>query len=495
MFTTRRNSRAPRKRPSTLSAVGFALLLLGLVTALFMPGHAAATGGVVVIRIHDEIDLGISRFLTRTLNQARQDGAQAVILDINTPGGRLDAALQMRGALLNSPVRTIAFVNREAFSAGALIAIAAKEIYLTPGAVLGAATPVTGEGQTADAKTISAVRSTFRATAEARNRDPAVAEAMVDPTVAIPQLVNGKQLLTLTTTQARKHGYADGVAGNQAELLRLTGLTGSAVREVQVSLAESVVRFLTRPVVASLLTSIGLLLILADVYSGGFGLAGGAGLGLFALFFWGHSLAGLAGWEGVALVVLGLILIGVEAFVIPGFGIAGLLGIASLAGGLYVSMIGGEIVTAQDASRAATAVLGAVIVTVVGAAVMLRFLPRAATVQGMILNTSVDGHENTGPAPVKARRWHWMEGDRLDAQSRTHATDGTEPVEEPSLVGATGTALSDLRPGGIASIGGRRVDVVTEGDYVMAGEHIEVIADERYRRVVRRARRADQGDT
>ena len=138
-----------------------ALLAAGIGGAA-PPVGAQAGGPVLVVRIDETIDLGLAPYLARALEQAEREGARAVILEINTPGGRLDAVLQMRDVLVGSPVRTIAFVNREAFSAGALVAIAANEIYMAPGAVMGAATPVTGEGETADEKTISAVRKTFK---------------------------------------------------------------------------------------------------------------------------------------------------------------------------------------------------------------------------------------------------------------------------------------------------------------------------------------------
>ncbi|AFZ68099.1 NfeD family protein [Deinococcus peraridilitoris] len=480
---------ATRLLPGRLMMLGLLLLVLG--ASLLTLGRAQSPGPVVVVPIQNEIDLGLSPFLKRALAGAAEQNARAVILEINTPGGRLDAVLQMRQSILDSRLRTIAFVNREAFSAGALIAIAAQEIYLAPGAVMGAATPVTGSGTTADAKTISAVRSTFRSTAELRKRDPLVAEAMVDPSIAIEGLVNRGQLLTLTASQAQQRGYADGVVTDRAALLKAAGLDGVTVREAEISPAERLVRFLTNPLVASLLTSLGFLLILADVYTGGFGLIGSLGLLLFGLFFWGHFLAGLAGWEGVTLAVIGLVLIAVEVFVLPGFGIAGILGATALLGGLFVSLIGGQVITPQDLTRAASTIMATFVLMTLGSLVLLRFLPRAAAVQGMILNSQVG---TTEAAPIKqrtSRAWHWLEGERLEAHSATYAEGAPEPPPQRSFEGAVGVALSDLRPGGIANIEGQRVDVVSQGDYIKAGEQVRVIADEGYRRVVQRARTGD----
>src|SRR5690606_29662365 len=158
-----------------------------------------------------------------------------------------------------------AFVNPRAFSAGAMIALAADRIYMTPGAVIGAATPVDGAGNVAGEKMISAMRAEFRALAEARGLDPQVAEAMVDPRIAIPDLVDAGELLTLSTTEASRVGYADGVVSGEAALLTELGLGGAAVTAAETNWAENVVRFLTNPLVAPLLLSLGMLGLMIEV--------------------------------------------------------------------------------------------------------------------------------------------------------------------------------------------------------------------------------------
>ncbi|MGH2367246.1 MAG: NfeD family protein, partial [Chloroflexota bacterium] len=447
--------------------VGTLLILVGAMSFGVAPVSIAraqdASREVFVVQIKQGIDLGLAPYLARVLEQAEREDAAAVILEIDTPGGRLDAVLQMRDAILASPVRTIAYVNRSAFSAGALVAIAARELYMAPGAVMGAATPVVSTGETADEKVISAVRSTFRATAELRGRDPRVAEAMVDPAVEIEGLVEQGQLLTLTTTEAQQWGYADGVAANRQELLAATGLSDATVHETAPGLAENVVRFLTTPVVASLLISLGVLLIWADVASGGVGLLAVVGLTLLAAFFWGHFLAGLAGWEGVALVLLGLVLLAAEVFLIPGFGVAGILGLAALLGGLFLSLVGGRILTADDLVRAGSTVGIALALAIAGGVLVLRFLPASHLLPGMVLHARV-GLPDASP---KRLRRGWLAGALTGNRTPTTGTGRSTAAqrgESRSLRGATGVALSDLRPAGIAQIAGQRVDVVTRGD-------------------------------
>jgi membrane-bound serine protease (ClpP class) len=452
--------------------------------------NSAHSGAVYVVPITGTIDLGLAPYLSRVLDQAEAEGAAAVLLQIDTPGGRLDAVLQMRDALLGSGVPTIAFVDRTAFSAGALIAIACEEIYMTPGAVMGAATPVDGAtGETATEKIVSAVRTTFKATAEARGRDPLVAEAMVDPAVTIDGLVTRGELLTLTTIEATDWGYNDGVAANRTEILAAAGLANAPVIETEPSLAERLVRFITDPVVSSLLITAGVLILIADLFVEGFGIGGVAGLGLLALFFWGHFLAGLTGWEDLALVILGLVLIAVEIIIVPGFGVPGLLGMAALLGGLFLAMLGREIQTPEGIEQAGVTILASFIGIVLGLIAIVGFLSRGRRLGRLVLESTVGGVE-VASAPATAGWLGWFGSSaNLPRGSQQHVLGGkhAEPVGDLVAGRATGVALTDLRPSGIARIDGQRVDVVTEGDHISEGEPIEVVLDEGYRHVVRRA--------
>jgi membrane-bound serine protease (ClpP class) len=476
------------------------LLMMGDPSA---PGAAQADDGpVYIVGVTGTIDLGLAPYLERVLGDAEEAGAAAVLVEIDTPGGRLDAVLQMRDSLLDSPVRTVALVDSTAFSAGALVAIACTDIHMTPGAVMGAATPVAGgTGEVADEKTISAVRSTFEATAEERGRDPEVAGAMVDPDVEVDGLVEAGQLLTLTTSQAVDFGYADGVVADRAALLEELGLNDREQVETSPSLAERLVRVITGSVVASLLLTVGMLALIADLLSGGVGVGVVAGLGLLALFFWGHMLAGLTGWEDVALVVLGLVLIAVEVFVVPGFGVPGVLGLATLLGGAFLAMINRDLdfVTNDDLVRAAVTVSATFLAIVVGLFAVLALVSRRRPREGLILHARLGvGEPAIERAPSGWLRWFdataRLRADRTtagpaDEHGPAVAASDAPPVaadRERSLVGVTGTALSDLRPSGVADIDGERVDVVTLGDYVRRGERIEVVRDDRYRRVVRR---------
>jgi len=468
--------------------LGAALLALIAGNAAGVAQPADAGAPVYVVAITGTIDLGLAPYLERVIDEAEAAGAMAVILEIDTPGGRLDAVLQMQDTLLDAQVRTIALVNRTAFSAGALIAIAAEEIYLVPGAVMGAATPVDGGGETASAKVVSAVRKTFKTTAEVRGRNPLVAEAMVDPEVVIDGLVERGELLTLTTSEAMTWGYADGIVADRSELLRVAGLDGATVNEASPRPAERVVRFVTDPVVASLLIAAAILLIIGDVFIGGFGLVGGFGLLLLATFFWGHRLAGLAGWEDAALVALGLVLIGIEVFVVPGFGVPGIAGLAALGGGFWLAMLGREIRTPAATAQAGWSVVAALLAIVIGTIALVVFLPHLRRAGGLVLRSQV-GQGGAVTARPPAGWLRWFGASTGDGPSVSARRDG-QSAPNGLMNGELGVALSDLRPSGSAEIRGMPVDVVTEGDYIAAGELITVVADEGYRRIVRRTNHA-----
>lgn len=414
---------------------------------------------VYVAPIEGMIDLGLGPFVERVLRTADEQGAAAVILEVNTFGGRVDAAVVIRDALLRSPVPTVAFVNKRAISAGALITLAAEQVVMARGATIGAATPVQmrepgAPASPVDEKTVSYVRKEFRATADARERPGLIAEAMVDADVAIEGVVEQGKLLTLTTEDALEHGVADAEADDLPALLAELDLTGAEVRRVGANWAERTVRFLTHPAVASLLMTLGIIGLLVEMRTPGLGVPGLVGVLALVSFFWGHWLVHLVGWEQLILVGAGLILLAIELFVLPGFGVAGVLGVLALAAGLTSSLFGaGATLGAVAVAVAYVAIASAL--AIVGTLVLMRFLPSLPGARRLVLQTAL-GADGGRPEP-----------------------------ERPSLVGTVGTTLTALRPAGAATFSGRRVDVVSEGDFIDSGQPVEVVREEGHRVVVR----------
>ena len=389
--------------------------------------------------------------MDRALRQAAEAGAAAAVLDLDTPGGRVDAAERISDAIADSPIPTYAWVNRRAFSAGALIALSTNRVYMRPGSVMGAATPVTGDGARAPEKIVSAMRSEFRALAEARGLDPRVAEAMVDEEIAIPGVVERGKLLSLSAAEAQRIGYAEGADSWDALMARI-GTPGARVVEVPPNWAERIVRFLTHPLVAPFLLTLGFLGLLVEMKTPSFGLAGAAGLASLGLFFGSHLILGLAGWETVILFAGGIVLLAVEAFVLPGFGVAGVLGGLAVVASLVMTMVGrmptsGDLLTAAGVVMASLAMLG------VAVWMLVDRLPR-------------DG--------------------RMALRARTASDEGyVSSRRRVELVGMDGVAVTDLHPSGTAQFGDERVDVVSEGSFVEAGTAVRVVRADGYRHVVR----------
>jgi membrane-bound serine protease (ClpP class) len=425
------------------------------------PAQTTAQRAVYVLPMEGTIDLGLAPYVQRILKEAEAAGAAAVVLRLNTFGGRVDAAVQIRDALLGSPVRTVAFIDRRAISAGALIALAANTIVMAGGGTIGAAAPVMagapGDGmQATSEKTVSYVRKEFRATAESRNRPPLLAEAMVDADVAIAGVVDKGKLLTLTTDEALRLKLADARADNLGAALARAGLAGAEVRETSANWAERVVRFLTHPMVSSLLVTVATLGIILEMRTPGLGVAGALGVGSLALFLWGHWLVQLAGWEEVLLIVAGFVLLAIEMFILPGFGVAGALGLAALAGGLVLSMTGpGD--TAQFITHAAARVAGALVLALVASLVLLRFMTRLPWGRRLVLEGGLSATEGYASPPQADQRW----------------------------LGRQGRAVTVLRPAGIAEIEGERVDVVSDGAMIDAGSAVRVTRVDGNRIVVR----------
>jgi membrane-bound serine protease (ClpP class) len=425
---------------------------LALATLVALP-VAAQEGAVYRVPVTGTIEMGIAPFIKRVIREAEAAEARAVILDVNTLGGRVDAALEIIDAVSAAQMPVYAFVHPRAISAGALIAISTDSVFMTPDATMGASTVVDAAGSKVSEKAQSVMRAQFRALAERRGLDPRVGEAMVDENIMVEGLTEKGQLLTLTAAEAERVGYAVPVAGFDEVLSRL-GLGGASVVTPRTNWAEALVRFLTNPLVAPLLLSIGVLGVMIEIKTPSFGLAGTVGLASLAAFFGSHLIIGLAGWEELLLLGAGLVALGIEVFVVPGFGIAGVVSIVCVTAAIFLALIG-NIPTWTDFARA-SAVLG-VTVGLVTAAIyaIVRHLPTSARWRGVFLQ---------------------------DATSRDAGYVSADAREE--LVGEEGVALTDLHPSGTARVGEERLDVVSDAGFIPKGTAIRIVRAEGYRLVV-----------
>ncbi len=437
-----------------ISAVTCLILLLSAPSALLAKQ-------VYKIEISGTIDRGLAPYIERVLREAKD--ADAVIFEMNTLGGLVDSAMQIRDALLNSETQTITFINKRAISAGALIAFSTNHIVMSPGASIGAATPIqsdlTGQGNPVNEKYLSYFRTEMRATAEKTGRRGDIAEAMVDPDIVIEGISEKGKLLTLTTEEAIKYGIAEQKANNLEETLALFGLSGAEVIAIEMNWAERLVRVLTNPTVSLLLMMFGFIGVFIEFKTPGFGFPGTIGVICLSLFFWGHFLVRLAGWEEVILFTAGVILLMLELLVIPGFGVVGVLGIVAIFTSLVLSLVGRfDLLTFGDLlNMAISKVMAALIASLIVSIVFFKIFPRTSVGKQVILLNSQD-HEDGYVA---------------------------QKIERQDLIGQIGTTLTLLHPSGTALINEKRYDVVTEGEFIEKERQVEVIEIEGMRMVVR----------
>jgi membrane-bound serine protease (ClpP class) len=429
-------------------------LLLLLTVSLVLPCRAVAQRDVVYrIPVTGTIELGLAPYIERVLQEAEDAGALAAILDVNTLGGRVDAALTIVDAVSVAQIPVYALVDPRAISAGALISVSADSVFMVPDALMGASTVVTGSSEKAPEKAQSVMRAQFRAIAERRGIDPSIGEAMVDEEIAIEGLVEAGKLLTLTTDEAARVGYAIEVGGFD-ELLELLGVEDAEVRVPGVNWAERLVRFLSNPLVAPLLLSIGTLGILIEIKTPSFGVAGTVGILSLAAFFGSHWIIGLAGMEELLLLAAGLVALGIELFLVPGFGIAGLIAFLCIGSSIFLALIG-NLPTWSDVTRASGIIFMAGLIVIAAIYLIVRQLPARAGARGIFL------------------------------QSATSTADGfVSGTARQDLAGHEGVAITDLRPAGTIRIDGERLDVVSDVGFLPKGTRVRIIRSESYRHVV-----------
>jgi membrane-bound serine protease (ClpP class) len=417
----------------------------------------------------EQIAPAIWRITKKTFEEAKKIGADYILIHMNTYGGLLDAADSIRTMILNSPIPVIVFIDNNAASAGALIAIACDSIYMRPGGSIGAATVVDQTGKPVPDKYQSFMRSTMRATAEAHgkdtiitgndtilkwHRDPRIAEAMVDPSIYIEGIIDTGKVLTLTTNEAIQYGFCEGQADNIKEVMEVAGIDNYEIKEYRLTALDKIIGFLLNPIVSGLL----IMLIVGGIYfelqSPGVGFPLAAAITAAVLYFAPLYLEGLAqNWELIIFVV-GLILIAVEIFAIPGFGVAGISGIVLVVGGLTLAMVD-NIVFKFDFTSAFSSVVKAFVIVSV------------SMLLGFILSLWLGKKLFTAQKTFSYLALH------RDMKSE----DGYIGVESKprELIGKTGMADSVLRPAGKIIIDNEVYDAKSIHGFINKGEKVKVV--------------------
>lgn len=414
-------------------------------------------GQVYHIKVEGTIDLGLPPYIKRVISEAEKNKAEAIIFEINTFGGRVDAATQIKDLILNTSIPTIAFINKRAISAGALISLSCNKIVMVPGSSIGAATVVDQTGEKASEKAISYFRAEMGSTAEKNGRNRLIAEGMVDEDIEIEGLSPKGKLITLTTEEALHWKMADFIVNDLSEIPEHLEIKNKVIIYSKINWAEKVVRFLTDPLVSSLLISLGLIGLFFEIKTPGWGVPGTLGLLFLTLFFGSHYIVNLADIIEIILFIVGAALLLLEIFVIPGFGVAGVGGIILMIAGIYLSLVGQfKHVDPSSFSSAAGYLAFSLILTILGALVIIKLFPKSSIWRTISLEES----------QLK---------DKGYIASRDYR----------GYLGKEGKALSPLRPAGIGLFDGERLDVVSEGEFIEKDTPIVISQIDGYRLIVK----------
>ena len=413
---------------------------------------------VFLAEITGEIDPRMAPYISRVVSDAENNGAEAIIFRINTFGGRVDAATQIKDAIIESPLLTIAFINNRAISAGSLIALSCRKICMVPGSSIGAATVVDQSGQKQSEKYQSFMRSEMRSTAERNGRRTDVVQGMVDENILVPGINDNNKLITLTSEEAKKYGIADTLVYNLNDCLSAFGLRDAQVIKVSSNWAEDLVGFLNQPLISSILIMLGLVGIFAEIKSPGFGFPVIIGVISLLLFFGSSYILQLASIINIVLFIIGIMLLLLEIFVIPGFAITGVIGIILIIGSIFLSLIGNNLPywDSGAVSKAVIQLSASLLFAFILIYILAKFLPKSSAFSRLVLSNEEKADQGFVSYP-----------------------------SEKELLGLEGIALTTLRPAGSAEFNGQKYDVVADWEYIPKGNKVKVIRVEGIKVVVK----------
>ncbi|MCU0448035.1 MAG: nodulation protein NfeD [Microscillaceae bacterium] len=427
---------------------------LGLLLGLASFSAQAQKSKVFTMQIHGEIDPRMERYVKLAFEEAQKNKVDYVVIDMNTYGGRIDNADAITGQILAFPKPIFVFINPNAGSAGAWISIACDKIYMTSNATIGAATVVNGTGEALPDKYQSYMRGKMRATATANGRNPQIAEAMVDSRVEIAGVNEKGKVLTFTTAEAIKNNYCEGEVKSVAEILAQNQIKNYEKIAFELSPLEQFISIFLNPYLSGILLSIIVAGIFFELKTPGIGFPLIASITAAVLYFIPYYLTGLAeNWE-IAVFFVGVVLLFIELFVTPGFGVLGFSGLGAIFGALFLMMVNNkgfnfDFVGTSEALTSLTTVLFSLVLTV---AMLLYLVPK-------VLNS---------------KRFS-----RIALQTSLNSEDGyTASVYSDSLVGKNGIAHTVLRPSGKIMIDNTIYDASTLGDFIEKDSKIIVVRQE-----------------
>lgn len=431
-------------------------LIIFLLLMQLVPVHSFSQESrkkIFTFKIDDNIDPRMNRRVKQALEEAKNKEADLIIIEMDTYGGAVNDADDIRTMILELDIPIYVFINKDAASAGALISIACDSIYMAPGASIGAATVVTMDGQAAPDKYQSYFRSNMRSTAEAKGRDPRIAEAMVDESIEIEGITKEGEVITFSTSEAIQFGYCEGEVSSIGEILNRSNIFSYDIEDYQPETTEQIIAFFLNPVVSGILVLIILGGLYFELQTPGVGFPLLAAVIALILYFVPLYLNGLAAYWEIAVFIIGVALLLVELFIIPGFGVAGISGAILILGSLTLMMLGND--TFDFTFVPAERIVKAITVTFSGllASILVLIFGGIKFTQSRIFS-------------------------RIALQTSQKTQEGyTSKFTTASLMHREGTAFTVLRPSGRVEIDGEIYEAMARDHYIEAGDRIVVIDD------------------
>ncbi|MEC7895564.1 MAG: NfeD family protein [Bacteroidota bacterium] len=424
-----------------------------LMPVLFINAQDKKTK-VFVGEIKQNIDPRTNRYTKLFLEKATEKDVDIIIIELDTYGGAVNDADDIRTMILDYDKPIYVWINKDAASAGALISIACDSIYMSSGASIGAATVVTPDGAAAPDKYQSYMRSIMRSTAEAKNRDPKIAEAMVDEKIQVDSISQEGEVITFSTNEAIENGFCEAELNSIEEILKRNNIENYTVEKYELSSTENIISLFLNPIVSSIL----ILLIIGGLYfelqTPGIGFPIMASIVALILYLTPYYLNGLAeNWE-IFLFLIGMIFIIIEIFVIPGFGVAGIFGLALTIGSLMLLMLNNDVfdftfVVSKDILNAS----GSILIAVLGFGLLLFFGGIKFTESQAFKKVMLEETQDLDKGYI----------------SRKYSD---------KLIGKSGKAMTILRPSGKITISDKIYDATTSGEYIEKNSKIIVLSNE-----------------
>ncbi len=433
-------------------------------TAVTETANSSETKRVYKFDVKEEIGPGIWRKMQKAFDEAEKWNADLILIHMNTYGGMVIHADSMRTKILNNEIPVWVFIDNNAASAGALISIACDSIYMRKGANIGAATVVNQTGEAMPDKYQSYMRSTMRSTAEAQGRNPDIAEAMVDESIKVAGVSDSGKVLTFTAIEAMEHGFCEGMHESVKEVLTENGYPEYELKTFEVTALETFIGWMVNPAISGILIMIIIGGIYFELQTPGVGFPLAAAVIAALLYFTPLYLEGLAeNWE-VILFLVGIALLAVEIFVLPGFGVAGIAGAAFIMASLILSLVGNvgfdfEFTMPSEIMVAFLTVMLSSVAGFFGSIYLAKKLLTTSALSSLVLSS---------------------------VQNKEDGFIGVS-TQESTLIGQAGVAATILRPAGKVVIDNETYDATALSGYIDKGEKIVVVKFETAQLFVRKA--------